>query len=221
MDINTTSSNLLLVGDFNIDLLKLNSNNKFQEFYDTLSVLDLLPSITLPSRLSKRHATLIDNIYCKSPNPKSIIDSGILATQISDHMAVFAAFDFNTSTDYKSITEPSYIRSFTAEKMFHVLEELQKTNWSDIFDHSITADPQITYDDNLSKELERLIDKHFPLKQTKFNKYKHTRSKWMTYDLLKKIKERDKLYVDVNSLNCDQNVNALKVALLKNKTKED
>ena len=42
----------------------------------------------------------------------------------------------------------------------------------------------------------------------------------MTYDLLKKIKERDKLYVDVNSLNCDQNVNALKVALLRNKTKE-
>ena len=113
MDMNKTSSNLLLVGDFNIDLLKLNSNNKFQEFYDTLSVLDLLPSITLPSRLSKRHATLMDNIYCKSPNPKSIMDSGILATQISDHMAVFAAFDFNTSTDHKSITEPSYRRSFT------------------------------------------------------------------------------------------------------------
>ena len=28
------------------------------------------------------------------------------------------------------------------------------------------------------------------------------------------------MYVDVNSLNCDKNVNALKVALLKNKTKE-
>ena len=35
--------NLVLAGDFNIDLLKLNSNSKYQEFYDTLSEFDFLP----------------------------------------------------------------------------------------------------------------------------------------------------------------------------------
>ena len=74
----------MLAGDFNIDLLKLNSNSKYQEFYDTLSEFDFLPIITLPTRISKSHATLIDHMYCKSPNPLTISESGrpILATQI-------------------------------------------------------------------------------------------------------------------------------------------
>ena len=43
----------------------------------------------------KRHATLIDHMYCKSPNPLTISESGILATKISDHMATFVALNFN------------------------------------------------------------------------------------------------------------------------------
>ncbi len=81
----------MLAGDFNIDLLKLNSNSKYKAFYDTLSEFDFLPIITLPPRISKRHATLIYHMYCKSPNPLTISESGILATQISDHMATFVA----------------------------------------------------------------------------------------------------------------------------------
>ena len=85
LDINKDAKNVALTGDFNIDLLKLNSNEKFQEFYDTLTKIDLLPVITLPTRMSTRNATLIDQIYCKSSNPLTIADSGILAAKISDH----------------------------------------------------------------------------------------------------------------------------------------
>ena len=35
LDINKDSKNVVLTGDFNIDLLKLNSNEKIQEFYYT------------------------------------------------------------------------------------------------------------------------------------------------------------------------------------------
>ena len=66
----------MLAGDFNIDLLKLNSNTKYQEFYDSLAEFDFLPIITLPTRISKRNATLIDHMYCKSPNPLTISESG-------------------------------------------------------------------------------------------------------------------------------------------------
>ena len=85
------SKNVVLADDFNIDLLKLNANCKYREFYDTLSEFDFLPIFTLPTRISKIHATLIDHMYCKSPNPLTISESGILATQISDHMATFVA----------------------------------------------------------------------------------------------------------------------------------
>ena len=82
LDINKDAKNVVLTGDFNIDLLK---------FYDALTKIDLLPVITLPTRMSNRNATLIDQIYCKSSNPLTIADSGILAAKISDHMAIFAA----------------------------------------------------------------------------------------------------------------------------------
>ena len=35
LDINKDAKNVVLTGDFNIGLLKLNSNEKFQELYDT------------------------------------------------------------------------------------------------------------------------------------------------------------------------------------------
>ena len=62
LDINKDAKNVVLTGDFNIGLLKLNSNEKFQELYDTLTKIDLLPVITLPTRMSTRNATLIDQI---------------------------------------------------------------------------------------------------------------------------------------------------------------
>ena len=119
------SKNVVLAGDFNIDLLKLNSNSKYQEFYDTLSEFDFLPIITLPTRISKRHAPLIDHMYCKSPNPLTISESGILATKICDHMATFVALNFNKNKNYKHL-DTICTRSFTGNKINFFLGELEK-----------------------------------------------------------------------------------------------
>ena len=118
----------MLAGDFNIDLFKLNSNSKYQELYDTLSEFDVLPIITLPKRISKRHATLIDHMYCKSPNPHTISENGILATQISDRMATFVALNVNINKHYKHL-ETICTRSFTGNKMNCFLGELEQINW--------------------------------------------------------------------------------------------
>jgi hypothetical protein len=48
-----STKNLIVTGDFNIDLLKINTNEKFQEFYDILTDLNLIPVITFPTRASK------------------------------------------------------------------------------------------------------------------------------------------------------------------------
>ena len=93
-------------------MLKLNSNAKFQEFYDALAQLGFLPLITYPTRFSHLNATLIDQIYCKSPNPITISESGILATKISDHMAIFSAFNFNINKNYTKV-HSILQRSFT------------------------------------------------------------------------------------------------------------
>ena len=168
------SKNVVLAGDFNIDLLKLNSNTKYQELYDSLAEFDFLSIITLPTRISKRNATLIDHMYCKSPNPLTISESGILATQISDHMATFVALNFNINKNYKHL-ETVCTRSFTGNKMNCFLGELENINWLQVFDHDTAADPLITYDKNFSTKLDEMINIHFPLKVVKFNKHRGVR----------------------------------------------
>ena len=213
------SKNVVLAGDFNIDLLKLNSNTKYQEFYDTLAEFDFLPIITLPTRISKRNATLIDHMYCKSPNPLTISESGILATQISDHMATFVALNFNINKNYKHL-ETVCTRSFTGNKMNCFLGELENINWPQIFDHDTAADPLITYDQQFSTKLDEMINLHFPLKVVKFNKHKHKKSKWMTHTLLTEIKKRDELYRSLNSTKPETYNYTVKEAELKMKVKE-
>ena len=82
-------------------------------------------------------------MYCKSPNQLTISESGILATQISDHMATFVALNVNINKNYKHL-ETICTRSFTGNKINCFLGELEQINWPQIFDHDTTADPLIT-----------------------------------------------------------------------------
>ena len=87
----------MFAGDFNIDLLKFNSNSKYKKMYGTLAEFDFLPIITLPTRTSKRNAT--------SPNPLTISESDRLAKQISDHMATFVVLNFNINKKLKHLKQ--------------------------------------------------------------------------------------------------------------------
>ena len=48
--------------DHNLDLLKSASHAPMQKIMDIVDDLDLLPTITCPTRITQRSATLIDNI---------------------------------------------------------------------------------------------------------------------------------------------------------------
>ena len=54
---------VLVAGDFNIDLLKLNSDTFTKEYFDQLTNNHFMPLITLPTRIASKSKTLIDNIF--------------------------------------------------------------------------------------------------------------------------------------------------------------
>ena len=76
-----SSKRILLLGDFNIDLLKYELSDSINNFIDTLSSSFLLPHILLPTRISKT-STLIDNIFSNSTSLECHIN-------ISDHLPQF------------------------------------------------------------------------------------------------------------------------------------
>ena len=98
------NKNVVLTGDFNIDLLKVNEREKYAEFFDLLITLGFLPKITFPTRFAKKSASLIDQIFVKDKgfnNHKS--HSGILHSPISDHYAAFSSLSLKKNSDFPQV----------------------------------------------------------------------------------------------------------------------
>ena len=86
----TENKNIVFLGDFNVDLLHYESNNPTREFLDLMFSASLTPQITVPTRLTVRSKTLIDNIFTNSVEENTI--SGNLECCILDHLAQFLIF---------------------------------------------------------------------------------------------------------------------------------
>ena len=78
---------VILLGDFNTDFLKCDSNKNVSDFVDIIYSINLLPNIFSPTRWTSRSQTLIDNILGSAVNDGCIADN--LISLISDHHAKF------------------------------------------------------------------------------------------------------------------------------------
>jgi exonuclease III len=61
--ISRENKTVILLGDFNIDLLKANTNQDTSSFLDILGSNLILPQVLLPTRITETSRTLIDNIF--------------------------------------------------------------------------------------------------------------------------------------------------------------
>ena len=95
---------LILVCDFKIDLLKSNNHTKTTEFVNTMFSMSFYPLILKPSRITRDSAILIDNIFVNLIDGK--IKRGLLMTDVSDHLHVFAVLEMNNSFNLSSFNEP-------------------------------------------------------------------------------------------------------------------
>ncbi len=77
-----------ICGDFNIDLLNPNKYKMIDKFLNTIYSMNLFPRISSPTRITSHCAILIDNIFTNDIENNTV--SGILVSDISDHLPVFA-----------------------------------------------------------------------------------------------------------------------------------
>ena len=95
----------ILMGDFNLYLIKVDIHNQTKDFVHSLYTNAFYPTISKPTRVTEHSATLLDNIitnitgYC--------IKSGVLYNDISDHFTVFNVhvlqIDSKTTKKYEYI----------------------------------------------------------------------------------------------------------------------
>ena len=94
------------MGDFNIDLLKYESNIDSSTFLGKMYSRLLLPYISSPSQLTSWSQTLIDNIFSNNIE-RDIINSGNLTSTISDYYAQFLLFENTDSPPPQKKKDPA------------------------------------------------------------------------------------------------------------------
>ena len=112
----------LIIGiDHNLDLLKGQIHLPTRYFIDRIDELNLLPTITQPSRKTSHSATLIDNIYI-SQGLHWDIESLLLLMDISDHLPLITMMRQTRLADKSPLKYES--RCLTEDKLNQVRNSL-------------------------------------------------------------------------------------------------
>ena len=189
-----TSYKLILLGDYNIDLLKNNSHkNKFEI---CLQSNYLIPTIFSATRvefkdfinedniITEDTSTLIDNIFI---NNNIEYQSGIIETDISDHYSTFIIVPDIT---LDSQTEPDKVSS-------RLINEFRERKFNNDLCKSDIMQVLNNYDAKSACEqfftnFDREYDTSFPIK-SKIPTYKDILKPWIDDTAIKKIKIRSNL----------------------------
>lgn len=174
-----------IMGDFNINLLNIDSCNLTRDFFETMLSYSLCSSIFRPTRITSHSATLIDNIF--SNNFSLPFSSGILLTDISDHLPIFSILE--TNLPHTKAVPYYYKRNNSRDNLHRFVDSLKLFNWTPILN---TTDPNSAYalfQDNLNT----LYNQHVPIVKVKTHKHQ-ARKPWLTQGLIKSIRVKNKLY---------------------------
>jgi hypothetical protein len=171
-----SSGELILGGDFNLDVIKYQSCSNTAAYIDNLFSNGCIQIISKPTRISNTSASCIDHFVtnCKM----DVFNSQILLSKISDHLPIF----FNTCYDKAAQEHKNIVsRDFSESNIQRFSNQLAMCDWNPV---SNCNDPNTAF--NLFENQFSIIhNQFFKPKLVRFNKNVHRRDRWMTLGLLK------------------------------------
>ena len=175
---------IALIGDFNINLIDDNSN--INNFMNNLQSSSFTQLINLPTRYPPNNTnyspSLLDHIWTNSFNSYA---SGILYTDITDHLPIFAHFDFNY--EINNLTKITF-RYHNEESFEGFVSDLMNVDWNPI----LSLETNLVAE-NIENVVNDLYCRNFQLK-TKFISQKRFQKPWLSNSLLKCIKNKSKYF---------------------------
>ena len=199
---------LVLLGDYNINLLNCDSDKNSGDFLELMLSFSFLPRIIKPTRITSRSKTLIDNIFINEHY--SNIVAGNITTDISDHLTQFVAIPGDWHAEMQG--QETYRRNYKKLNSGKFKEDFNKINWINLLTGKGVDDAYDTF----LEETEKLIDKHIPLEKVSKRKLKkQIRNPWINNDLMKKIKYKDKIH---KKSNIEKDLNKKNDLIFEHKT---
>ena len=183
---------VVLLGDFNADLLKYDHDEEVLGFLDAMYSKLLLPNISSPTRIMSTSATLIDNILTNDYD--NTFTPGNLVTTLSDHLAQILIVPIRNTTRHK---EPKKVYQDFQKILRNkdiISSDLQNTNWDTELQSNLET-INISTEKFISK-INNLINDWAPLKElsnaNKNYRISHRLQKGFLSPLRTKISNREK-----------------------------
>ena len=163
------NNKIILAADWNIDFLKINTNHKIDQFLNNLHSFGFLPVITVPTRITERSATLLDNFFINCSN--NVYQTHAIYEDISDHLPILLKintknYDKSFSTNSGETSRLGY--TFSQINYSNFQHAIANEDWSSLSNDNITS---LSPDDNYNFFFLK-FKKHFDhafLNSTKFS----------------------------------------------------
>ena len=182
-----TNKELVLVGDFNINVLDFNESKMVQNFVNLMFRHGLIPTINKPTRVTRNTATAIDHIITNSVI-NAEFKTGIIKTDISDHFPIF--FIFKCVVDSTEAREEFiYKRNYSSNSIETFKQKLREVNWNEVKQSNNANESYAKF----SEICTSLYEECFPKFKIKLNQRKNL-SPWITKGIKKSSKRKQKLY---------------------------
>ena len=196
------------MGDFNIDLLKDDTDRRIHDYIDLIYSYSFIPTIYKPTRITETTATLIDNILT---NCDGVQNSAIFVTDISDHMPTSLVSNLSLQDISVQKSMYSYKRCHSDDNISRLKKCLADVKWEEVLDN---VDANQDYDTFINK-FEELYNECIPLKNCKSKRKTDPKYPWVTKGLLKSINHKNKLYKDY--IRCPNDTKRQKFKTYRNK----
>ena len=177
------------MGDFNINILKYDTNSHSATFVDNMYENLLLPYITSPTRVTPRSQTLIDNIF--SNIIEEDIISGNIMTTISDHYIQFVLFK-NQIKSKTNIKTANFARNYKSLNKDHFDYDLRNTEWDEIL--KVNRGYVDFSFETFLKKFNEILDKHAPYKELSIQEVRLSKMLWITTGILNSNKNKNRIH---------------------------
>ena len=174
------------MGDINRDLLQDNIKRTWLEYMESFGLHQIIES---PTRVTNHSRTLIDHIYCNTPN--NVLCVNVPNLGLSDHFPIFVTRKINSLSSVKNSHFTITYRSFKKFNEEEFCNDLQSIPWDIIKMFDDTNDAVETW----SSLFLDVVNKHLPLKQHRVKRKQQP--KWITGEIIDAIKTRDR-YKSIN-----------------------
>ena len=177
---------LIVLGDFNYDLLRDSSNTSSKHWLELTNTLNLVQVITSPTRVTSTSKSLIDHVY--SSVPDYIIETSVPSLSISDHYPVCVTRKISNAEPTGPLHTVINYRHDKHFSLHHFLQSLCNQDWS-IIEKSNNVDTAMSVFNSI---FNAVLDKHAPRKRKRVKKIKQPN--WMNKDITTAMRTRDKLH---------------------------